>query len=347
MKKVLLLLVVIVMVLSLSINAGADAPEDHWDFEPEIKYYDEDDKSHPEIDGDGYYIDDGYDLVYNLFGRFDYHDMRYWRTNSKKTDETIQLYFHDVSSTPAYAMYGCKSCAKLTVRIPDTVNGIPVSELYRSSDFKAFDVNPQNIYLKSDSQAVFSKDGKKLMSYACYNESTEYFVPRGTEIICYASFCDCDNIKTVYIPNSVEYIARVSFQNMDSLESVSFESFVIEIEFNAFDVIDTLKPNVNLICTEKSDVVSDKDRLSWEKINGATYYEIYQKLSNGEYKLLTTRKGTSCKFTTLKPGKKYTFAVKPVAVIPAASYDKEKHEGKFPETFTIEGTMSEDIVIVG
>ncbi|MCM1524344.1 MAG: hypothetical protein NC120_07780 [Ruminococcus sp.] len=56
----------------------------------------------------------------------------------------------------------------------------------------------------------------------------------------------------------------------------------------------------------------------------------------------------SCKFSSLKSGKEYTFAVKPIAVIPAANYNKEKDEiFGFPETFTIEGTMSEDIVIVG
>lgn len=57
--------------------------------------------------------------------------------------------------------------------------------------------------------------------------------------------------------------------------------------------------------------------------------------------MLKKTKSISHTFRSLKPGKEYTFAVKPVAVIPAANYDKEKDEGEYPESFTIEGTMSE------
>ena len=33
--------------------------------------------------------------------------------------------------------------------------------------------------------------------------------------------------------------------------------------------------------------------VSWDKVANATYYEIYQKLNSGEYKLLKTTKATS------------------------------------------------------
>lgn len=49
----------------------------------------------------------------------------------------------------------------------------------------------------------------------------------------------------------------------------------------------------------------------------------------------------------MKKGKEYTFAVKPVAVIPAANYKRKKDEGYYPKSFKIEGTMSEDISVRG
>ena len=93
-------------------------------------------------------------------------------------------------------------------------------------------------------------------------------------------------------------------------------------------------------------VQKEGDSVKWDKISNASYYEIYQRLGNGEYKLLSTAKGTSCKLPALGKGKKYTFAVKPVAVIPGANYDKERDEA-YPESFTVEGTMSEDITVEG
>lgn len=102
-----------------------------------------------------------------------------------------------------------------------------------------------------------------------------------------------------------------------------------------------LKSNVTVSPKAKGNTVS------WDEVSGATYYEIYQKKGNGEYTLLGKTSKTSHTFGFLKQGVKYTFAVKPIAVIPAANYDKEKDEGKYPESFTIEGTVSGDITVTG
>ncbi len=92
---------------------------------------------------------------------------------------------------------------------------------------------------------------------------------------------------------------------------------------------------------------SEGNTIAWDSIPNASYYEVYQKQSSGEYTLLGKTKSSAHTFGSLKPGVKYTFAVKPIAVIPAANYDKEKDEGRYPEAFTVEGTMSEDIVVKG
>lgn len=297
------------------------------------------DIKHPELQYHGYFIDDGYDLIYDSnLQRYIGETICWWGDYNKK-EKTVEIEFEDLV-TPQYEK---PWFSDQTVRIPDTINGYTVIGFYKSCAFKAFDVNPENQYFKSDGTALFSKDGKRLISYARFNGITEYTVPKGTEVIENGAIWACDNLKRVYIPDSVKKIEKFSVAQNDLLDEIIFDSFKIKIDRSAFGRECTMR----LICTQKNELSSNGNYFLWEKIPDASYYEVYQKLNNGEYKLLKTTKATACKFTTLKSGKKYTFAVKPVAVIPAANYDKEKDEGNYPETFTIEGTMSEDIVVKG
>ncbi|MGN1105545.1 MAG: leucine-rich repeat protein, partial [Huintestinicola sp.] len=231
----------------------------------------------------------------------------------------------------------------------NTVNGTAVSKFYKSGAFTAFDVDPKNKYMKTDGQAVFTKNGKTLLSYARYNKSTEYHIPEGTQKIGDSALRKCDHIKTLYIPESVREIEQWSLAQMNALESIVFDSFDVKIDKRAFAILyyEYEEPETEFVCTKTVQPYVKGTQISWKPAEGAAYYEIYQKLNSGEYKLLKTTKAASCKFKALKSGKKYTFAVKPVAVIPAANYDKEKDDGEYPESFTIEGTMSEDIVVIG
>ncbi len=322
--------------------------DDEWYFaEPEPYYYEASKNfPHPETGYAGYYIDDGYDLVYNLFEVIELHDTRCWRTDSKETDKTVRLYFKGWGMTSD----GAYSYAKVTVRVPNTVNGIPVSEFYGSSVCRAYDVDPENKYFKSDGQTVFSKDGKILLSYARYNESTEYRIPDGTEIIGYRALADCVNLKKIYVPAGVK---TVEAEGLVSAECIVFEDFDIAVDSRAFSYSYDMKNkkwqvDSKLVCEKTVTARADGNRIGWDKVCGASYYEIYQKLSGGEYKLLGRTKGTSFKVSGKKAGAEYTFAVKPIAVIPAANYGERVEETirrEYPESFTIEGTVSEDISV--
>lgn len=252
--------------------------------------------------------------------------------------------------------------------IPDRVSGRSVIGIKGSSGCRGFDLNPENKYMKCVDRVIFSKDGKTLMSYPRYYEREVYNIPAGTETIAFGAFEYSSWLKKVTIPESVKgiddsaflvcsrlseviFLPDDSFVNIgywafysDNLEKVMLPSFNVRIDRGAFHRIETVP---KLVTYEQPVVEAENKAIKWDKIPNASYYEIYQKLSSGEYKLLKTTKATACKFTTLKSGKSYTFAVKPVAVIPAANYDKEKDEGEYPESFTIEGTMSEDIVVIG
>ena len=137
---------------------------------------------------------------------------------------------------------------------------------------------------------------------------------------------------------------------MNALKSITFESWdksKIKIDKSIWGSKYYDQSELKLTCSTAIETFAVNNKINWKPVSGASYYEIYQKLSSGEYKLLKATKLTSCKFPSLKSGKTYTFAIKPMAVIPAANYNEEEDKEYFPESFTIEGTMSEDIVLTG
>ncbi|MBQ7784212.1 MAG: leucine-rich repeat domain-containing protein, partial [Oscillospiraceae bacterium] len=204
------------------------------------------------------------------------------------------------------------------------------------------------------------------------NNLNEIIMPNTVDKIEEGAMWGCDNLKTVSLSPKIKTIPKDcfwgdknlievnilkeskfnsikegAFSYCDHLEKLSLPSFEIEIDRSAFGPNYEKPLKTKLKSYVQTALSKAENKLNWEETPKASHYEVYQKLNNGEYKLLKTTKATACKFTTLKSGKNYTFAVKPVAVIPAANFDKEKDEGVYPETFTIEGTMSEDVVLTG
>lgn len=232
------------------------------------------------------------------------------------------------------------------IRVPDSVNGKEIEYIDGSCDIRKFDLNPDNKYMKCVGNVIFSKDGKTLMSYAKYDERTEYTVPDGTEVIRERAFSSCDNIIRIDIPESVKSIEIWALAGRN-LSKVCLSSFDIKINKGAFGSYrkEYGQKEVKINCCIQPKVYERGNMIAWDKIPNVSYYEIYQKLASGEYKLLGKTKKTSHTFSSLKQGKEYTFAIKPIAMIPAADYDKENDKREYPETFTIEGTMSEDVVV--
>ena len=349
MKKKKLILVVSISVMTIFSTYRVNA--DGWDGSNLPIYVN---GSHEEVYG--HY--DGYTLYDDSI--FESHTDNYGWWVYGKSDNGLIIEFD--SSSYDYS--------NATIRIPDKINKSVISCIRGSCNFKKFDLNPKNKYMECVDNVLFTKDRKKLLSYAEYDERTEYSIPEGTESIGDGAFMGCNNLISVFIPEGVESIGDAAFMSCNNLKSVFIPASVKEITssvfysgdnltelcFSSFDIKinqDSLGPTfgkplkTQLKSSVQPTVSVSENKLIWDKVPNASYYEIYQKLNNGEYKLIKTTKALSCKFTTLKKGKSYTFAVKPVAVIPAANYNKEKDEDIYPESFTIEGTMSEDIVVRG
>ncbi len=186
------------------------------------------------------FIDGSYDVIETEYHDPEWFPYDFWFPGKNDDGKTF------------YVMYGRDTLcySKYTVMVPDSFtdgyNGKKakkryVSEVARSCPFKAFDLNPQNKYMKLVDNVVFSKDGKQLMSYAQYDERTEYEIPNGTEVINIGAFSECNNIKQISIPKSVKEIEKYAFEEMTSLETVNIPPLLESLEEQTFQSCENLK----------------------------------------------------------------------------------------------------------
>lgn len=264
------------------------------------------------------------------------------------------------------------------VIIPDKVIQREVKGILGSVGTETFDVNPENPYMECVDDVIFSKDKKKLMSYPKLNLRECYIIPEGTEVIGESAFSFTDNLEAIAFPESICEIEPFAF-NCGNVSAVVFNKSSHKLLIDAYamrfnnrenrnHVLSTITLpsfNVQMHCTsfgcigdiprlktyEQPTITVMENTLKWEKNSNVTYYEIYQKI-NDRYIKIGKIKSNEWTPAKLKHGYEYIFAVKPIAIIagtnyPVGNYTYEKGKDIFPETFTIEGTMSADVVVKG
>ncbi len=316
------------------------------------------------------YIDDSYDVLDSSPNGMPTHDYRTWSPkliNNSKNEVILEF------SNGMYSDDFCNSKMKVPDRFISKKYGTRnVIAIESACAIKAFDLNPQNNYMKLVDNVVFSKDSKTLMSYAQFDDRKVYEIPDGTEIIAYGALYGSDNLVKIIVPDSVTELLEVCFWGCENLKEVNFSensklksignrvfqyspiteltlpSFEIQISNTAFGRRQNDIENLKLKSYVKPQAMAVTSqgsyKLTWDKIPKVSRYEIYQKKRDGSYKLLKETTGTSIKLNNLKIGKDYTFAVKPIAEIKAVN---DKEFGEDIEYYTIEGTMSDDVTVVG
>lgn len=213
----------------------------------------------------------------------------------------------------------------ITFQVPDYAGGKKVVRVDGSCGIHEFFLNPENEFMKCADNVIFSRDGKRLMSYARYDTRSEYTVPNGTEVI-----------------------EERAFENCNFIKRITFPDFNVKIDRSAFgEKLPEKKQKFELCCPLKPRPSVSGNVISWDRIESASYYAVCLRLGSGKYKTLSTIADTSCKVSGLKQGDTYTLAVKPVAAVSAVSYNADGDKNIYPDKFVIEGTMSEDITVIG
>lgn len=217
------------------------------------------DDTHPEVRYGSY---DGYDLSITRKKNPDYIDWRLIRR-----EERIVRYPHySLAWNPSnFEPFYDYSTAR--IRIPSSITDEcnktreVVYAIEGSCAFKEFDLDPNNLYMKCVDNVIFSRDGKVLMSYAQYDERSEYSVPRDTEVIEKLSFYNCQNLKEIFIPETVTEIREYAFSKMYNLNEISLSSFDIKIDRHAFG--GEQKTNARLTSCVQAKVTANENTLHW------------------------------------------------------------------------------------
>lgn len=235
-------------------------------------------------------------------------------------------------------------------------------------------------YAQNDERTFYEiPSGTEIIGSSAFhkcNNITEISIPNSVRAINGGAFWSMDGLKKINIPPLVEELNWSTFYNCKNLEEVcipensklkkisqcdfaatkinelTLPSFEVEIEKTAFagcnknnfiTLKSYVKPKVKAIYSSKTDTY----KLKWDKVANAARYEVFQKKSDGSYKLLKETTGNSIKLNGIKAGRKYTFAVKPIAEIKSTGDKSPYSLYDLPEYYTIEGTMSDDVTVVG
>lgn len=117
---------------------------------------------------------------------------------------------------------------------------------------KNIEVSSPNKLYCSKNGSLYTKDGKKLIQYACANEKDGFIIPSGVEKIGDYALAYSFSLISVEIPDSVTTIGENAFTNCENLKNIVVSNNVTNIGSGAFSNCELLK---KIIIPSKVEVV--------------------------------------------------------------------------------------------
>ena len=130
-------------------------------------------------------------------------------------------------------------CPELTIEIPAGVKEIGASAFRKVKQVTVAKGN--RFFLKDRAGALYDKKARKLIYYPSRSLMPFYTALRGTEVIGYHAFFDCQNLQGVILPEGLKKIETQAFRICPKLQQVNIPSSVERIESYAFDWCSKLK----------------------------------------------------------------------------------------------------------
>lgn len=195
-----------------------------------------------------------------------------------------------------------------TVNLPSNV--VSIGNFLGCTALEEINVSEENESLKSVDGIVYSADMKALVRYPQAKKLDKYFIPDTVEVIKGNAFYEAREYVNVYIPLSVKTIEEFAFAYGKA--ALFYEGSEIPEQWEA--AIAGRSVTLNAFPLGKTSKITSIQntsalRLTWDAVNGADGYRIYLKVANG-WKNVGTTVNTSVTYSNLKPGTRFTFAVK-------------------------------------
>ena len=134
-----------------------------------------------------------------------------------------------------------------TVVLPDNIQNIPGNPFCGCVKLSSFTLENSAFFQLIDN-VLYSKDGKKMISYPLASDAKKYTVKPGTEIIVPYAFYGAQNLKEVIIPEGVTRLGLFNFYSNNVIEKIYLPMSLNIIEEGAFSKCD----NLTVYCYEGS-----------------------------------------------------------------------------------------------
>ena len=154
--------------------------------------------------------------------------------SAQKGDEPTQmvesLQYQRISGKDEYRVIGLGNVSELDIVIPDTYNGLPVTEIGERA-FGGLDARARYI------ERVVIGDSVTTIGYAAFYDCTsltEIVIPDSVTSIGRSAFSDCTSLTEIVIPDSVTSIGYYAFDGCSSLTEIVIPDSVTSIGVSAF-----------------------------------------------------------------------------------------------------------------
>lgn len=130
------------------------------------------------------------------------------------------------------------------INIPKTVNIIEGNPFAGCSMLQIVTIDTNNNSYKSEENIIYSKDGKRLISYSAGLKANEFVIPNDVEVLGEQSFSGNAYLTSIRCPESLKEIKAYAFEDNESLMTAILNNGLEIIEFAAF--YNTALENINI-----------------------------------------------------------------------------------------------------
>lgn len=216
----------------------------------------------------------------------------------------------------ALQAFDIEYCPSLEVlNLPANIKSI--GKLDNCNALTSINIDAKNTTFRSVDGVVYSANLKTLVKYPAGKINSRFTIATVvTSVADYAFYQTKGNVKEIFVPVTVTAMGQNAF--VESMAQILFQADKTPVGCEAAVKGMTVKHNqINIFAPVK--VISNQNAntiiLRWSKVAGAAGYRIWLKTAKG-WSAIGTTVDTTVTYKNLKPGVRFTFAIRSLAQTP-------------------------------